>query len=185
MGLDQQRSWAKKASSEASSTRASSHKPHAVSRRLGADVSREIISHYGAGETAQALAEEFGIARNSVLNLLRENNVVVRRQPPSPEQQATLARDYEAKALAGTAVSEWLAAVSESRDLPVIFDSEPNPSDRMRSPLEERSWCEDDDLFPVEIGEATLLRERPCCASLDVSGCMTDITISHHAARRT
>lgn len=56
------------------------------------------MRRYADGEIAKALAEEYGVARNSVLNLLRENNVVARRQPPTLEQQALLAREYEAGA---------------------------------------------------------------------------------------
>lgn len=95
---EQQRSWVEKSSSSRTSGPIPTHRPHAVSRRIGADATAEIIHRYSQGETAKALAEEFGIARNSVLNLLRENNVVVRRQPPTLEQQAQLAAEYEAGA---------------------------------------------------------------------------------------
>lgn len=54
------------------------------------------MRRYTAGETAKALAEEYGVARNAVLNLLRSNNVVVRRQPPSDEQKRRFALEYEA-----------------------------------------------------------------------------------------
>lgn len=47
------------------------------------------------GETAQALAEEHGIARNAVLDLLRSNNVVVRRQPPTDTDKKVFVTDYE------------------------------------------------------------------------------------------
>ncbi|GAB3148224.1 hypothetical protein GCM10027058_08480 [Microbacterium neimengense] len=57
-----------------------------------------MIRRYGDGETAKTLAEEFGIARNSVLNILREHNVVVRNQSPSVEQRDRLIKEYEAGA---------------------------------------------------------------------------------------
>jgi hypothetical protein len=79
----QQRSWAAQASGRADVAPAPEHRAHAVRRRLGADACTDITRRYATGETAKALAEEFGVARNSILNLLRENNVVVRCQPPS------------------------------------------------------------------------------------------------------
>jgi transposase-like protein len=41
------------------------------------------------------LAEEFGVAKSTVLRLLREQRVVVRRQPLTPEQMSEAARLYE------------------------------------------------------------------------------------------
>ncbi|MFV4913874.1 helix-turn-helix domain-containing protein [Microbacterium lacticum] len=78
-----------------------------MSRRLGAAATAEIIDRYGEGETAKALAEEFGIARNSVLNILRDNSVVVRRQPPSSEQQIRLTREYESGATIAELVTRY------------------------------------------------------------------------------
>ncbi len=60
------------------------------------------MRRYVAGETAKALADEFGIARNSVLNLLREHNIVVRRQPPTVDQRVAFVTEYES----GASISE-------------------------------------------------------------------------------
>lgn len=72
------------------------HQPHAVSPRIGADATAEIIRRYGSEETVKSLAEEFGVARSSVLNLLRDHNVDVRRQPPDANQRSRLVREYDA-----------------------------------------------------------------------------------------
>lgn len=40
------------------------------------------------------LAEEFGVAKSTILGALRANNVVVRRQPLTAEQVAEAARLY-------------------------------------------------------------------------------------------
>lgn len=56
------------------------------------------MRRYVNGETAKALADEYGVARNAVLNLLRSSNIVVRRQPPTDEQKRRFVSDYEAGA---------------------------------------------------------------------------------------
>ena len=56
----------------------------------------EVIRRYEAGETAQALAEEFKVSKTALLALLRQNNVVVRRRALTDDQIADLAQRYEA-----------------------------------------------------------------------------------------
>jgi len=93
--LNQQRSWAAEAARSAPSTLAQVPTPHAVGRRLGPEACADVLRRYAAGETAQALAAEYGVARNAILNLLRANSVVVRRQPPSDEQKLRFVDAYE------------------------------------------------------------------------------------------
>lgn len=69
--------------------------PHAVARRLGLSACAEILRRYKAGETAQALAEEYGVARNAVLKLLRSGSVVVRRRSPTDGEKRRFVADYE------------------------------------------------------------------------------------------
>lgn len=67
-----------------------------VSRRKWTRLSDEarvaVIERYEAGETSTALAEAYGVAKSTILGILRANSVVVRRQPLTPEQvsEATL-----------------------------------------------------------------------------------------------
>ncbi|WP_344785239.1 hypothetical protein [Microbacterium kribbense] len=42
------------------------------------------------------LAEQFGVAKSTILRILREGHVVVRRQPMTPEQVSDAAQLYEA-----------------------------------------------------------------------------------------
>lgn len=54
-----------------------------------------MIERYEAGETSTALAEAYGVAKSTILGILRANSVVVRRQPLTPEQIGEAARLYE------------------------------------------------------------------------------------------
>lgn len=88
-------SWAELARGGGGSGVAVKPRVHHIARRLGIGACAEILQRYAAGETALALANEFGVSKAAVLNLLRENNVVMRRQPPTEEQRALLVRGYE------------------------------------------------------------------------------------------
>lgn len=54
-----------------------------------------VAARYAAGETSTALAAEYGVAKSTILRLLRENRVVVRRQPLTTEQVSEAVRLYE------------------------------------------------------------------------------------------
>lgn len=54
------------------------------------------MQRYRSGESARELAEEYGVSRNAVLNLLRKNNVVVRRRPLNEAQKTAITKEYEA-----------------------------------------------------------------------------------------
>lgn len=54
---------------------------------------------YEAGESALVLTEEFVVARSALVNLLRSQNVVVRRRALTDEQVSELARAYETAGL--------------------------------------------------------------------------------------
>ncbi|MBF4561167.1 helix-turn-helix domain-containing protein [Microbacterium sp. VKM Ac-2870] len=64
--------------------------------RLNADQQAAVVTRYSNGETSTALAEEYGVAKSTILRILREARVVVRRQPMSPEQVSKAAQLYEA-----------------------------------------------------------------------------------------
>lgn len=53
-----------------------------------------VIERYEAGGTSTALAEAYGVAKSTILGILRANSVVVRRQPLTAEQVSEAARLY-------------------------------------------------------------------------------------------
>lgn len=63
--------------------------------RLNAEQQAEVVARYGAGETSTVLAEEFAVAKSTILRVLRDARVVVRRQPMTPEQVSEAARLYD------------------------------------------------------------------------------------------
>jgi hypothetical protein len=69
---------------------------HRLSARLGAEWIEEIVRRYEAGESARTLAIESGVAPSALLRLLRERNVVVRKQVDTPDQEQLMAQGYEA-----------------------------------------------------------------------------------------
>lgn len=69
---------------------------HRLSARLGAERIEEIVRRYEAGESARTLAIESGVAPSALLRLLRERNVVVRKQVVTPDQEQLMAQGYEA-----------------------------------------------------------------------------------------
>lgn len=54
--------------------------------RLSDEDRAAVIERYEAGETSTALAEAYGVAKSTILGILREKSVVVRRQPMKPGQ---------------------------------------------------------------------------------------------------
>lgn len=63
--------------------------------RLSDEVRTTVAERYAAGETTTVLAQEYGVAKSTVLGILRSNRVVVRRQPLTLEQVGETARLYE------------------------------------------------------------------------------------------
>lgn len=68
---------------------------HKLGQRLGEERCAEIAQRYEAGETAQVLADEFGVARSSLVSMLRARHVVVRRRALSAQQIGALCSAYE------------------------------------------------------------------------------------------
>jgi hypothetical protein len=54
-----------------------------------------VVERYEAGEVSTDLAIEFGVAKTTILAILREANVVRRRQPLTPRQVADATALYE------------------------------------------------------------------------------------------
>lgn len=62
--------------------------------RLNTDQQAAVVTRYSNGETSATLAEEYGVAKSTILRILREARVVVRRQPMTPEQVSDAAQIY-------------------------------------------------------------------------------------------
>lgn len=62
--------------------------------KLSDEARAEVVSRYEAGETSTALAAAYGVAKSTILGVLRANSVVVRRQPLTVEQVSEAARLY-------------------------------------------------------------------------------------------
>lgn len=63
--------------------------------RLSNEVRATVAERYAAGETTTALAQEYGVAKSTIIGILRDRNVVMRRQPLTAEQVREAARLYE------------------------------------------------------------------------------------------
>ena len=87
--------------------------------RLSAEDQASVVTRYGRGETSTALAEEFGVAKSTILRILRENRVVVRRQSLTPEQASEASRLYES-GLSLSQVAEQLQVNQETMRVAII-----------------------------------------------------------------
>lgn len=75
--------------------------PFKLSQRLQSDVITEIVARYKAGVPSTALAAAFGISKSSIIRLLREAGVKVRKQGLTDEQIDDAVKLYaEGKSLA-------------------------------------------------------------------------------------
>lgn len=71
-----------------------------------------VAKRYEAGETSVALASDYGVAKSTILGILREANVVVRRQPLKSEEVSQAAALYES----GQSLSQVAAQMSLKQD---------------------------------------------------------------------
>ncbi len=78
-----------------------------------------VIARYAAEEITTLLAEEFGVAKSTILGILRANNVVVRRQPLTPEQVVEAARLYRT-GLSLSQVAERLSVNQETMRVAIL-----------------------------------------------------------------
>lgn len=71
-------------------------RPHRKWNRLSDTARADVASRYSAGEDSTALAKEYGVAKSTILSILRAHSVVVRRRPLTKQQVSEAARLYEA-----------------------------------------------------------------------------------------
>jgi DNA invertase Pin-like site-specific DNA recombinase len=66
-----------------------------VHRRLGREIIEQIVAEYEAGAHTTELMAKYRISKSSVLKILRENNVIMRRQPMTSQQIEEAVALYE------------------------------------------------------------------------------------------
>lgn len=71
------------------------YEAHAISRRLGPKRIAEAISQYEAGESARSIAARLDVSTSALVNLLRDNAVVVRKRRVSETKARHMAKEYE------------------------------------------------------------------------------------------
>jgi hypothetical protein len=74
------------------------YQPHGVSRRLGPKKVAEAIRRYEGGESARSIAAGFEVSTAAIVNLLRDNAVVVKKRRVTDAEARRMAEEYEAGA---------------------------------------------------------------------------------------
>lgn len=74
------------------------YQPHGVARRLGPKRVADVIARYEAGESARSIAARLDISTSAIVNLLRDNAVVVRKRRVTEVEAKRMAKEYEAGA---------------------------------------------------------------------------------------
>lgn len=74
------------------------YRPHGLSGRLGAKKVQDIIRRHEGGESARSVAASHGVSTSAVVNLLRDNSVVVKKRRVTEAESRKLAKEYEAGA---------------------------------------------------------------------------------------
>jgi len=72
------------------------YRPHGLSGRLGRKKVHDIIRRYEGGESARSVATSYGVSTSAVVNLLRDNSVVVKKRRVTEAEARKLAKEYEA-----------------------------------------------------------------------------------------
>jgi DNA-binding CsgD family transcriptional regulator len=86
------------------------HRERRISKRLEAEVIEELVDEYAAGATAAELGQRYGLAKSSVLRLVRQAGGRVRHPRLSTKETAQLVTLYKA----GVPQSEIAARLGRS-----------------------------------------------------------------------
>jgi hypothetical protein len=65
-----------------------------ISLRLDEQLVQQLLADYRAGRTGRELAEQYGLARSTVIGLLRQHGVAVRYPRVTPVEAAEMVRLY-------------------------------------------------------------------------------------------
>lgn len=85
-------------------------RPRNLRRRLSRRVVAEIVSRYEAGDNTPALAQDYGIAKSALLQLLRNEGVTLRKQCITLREAKQAARLYES----GLSITEVVEQIGYS-----------------------------------------------------------------------
>ncbi len=88
-------------------------------KRLNEADRAAVVTRYTVGETSTALAAEYGVAKSTILGILRANNIVVRRQPLTAVQVSEAAQLYES-GLSLSQVAENLKVNQETMRIAIL-----------------------------------------------------------------
>jgi hypothetical protein len=66
-----------------------------ISRRLGSEQIQQLVADYEAGIHTPELVKKYTLSKTSVLKILRDNHVAIRRQSMTPEQIGQAMQLYE------------------------------------------------------------------------------------------
>ena len=91
--------------------------------RLSDEARVAVVERYEAGETSTALAEAYGVAKSTILGILRANSVVVRRQTMKPEQVCDAVGLYDS-GLSLSQVAKRLNVNQETMRVAIIGSSD-------------------------------------------------------------
>ncbi len=67
-----------------------------MSLRLDEQLVQQLLADYQAGRTGRELADQYGLARSTVIKLLRQHGVAVRYPRITPDAAAEMVRLYRA-----------------------------------------------------------------------------------------
>lgn len=70
--------------------------PFKLDQRLEPEIAAEIVARYEAGEPSTAIGTAYGLNKNSVIKILREVGISIRRQPLTGDQVTEAVQLYEA-----------------------------------------------------------------------------------------
>lgn len=87
--------------------------------RLSEERRAEVAERYESGATTTQLAKDYGVAKSTIIGILREKRVVVRRQPLTPEQVSEAAQLYES-GLSLSQVAERLKVNQETMRVAIL-----------------------------------------------------------------
>ena len=74
------------------------YRAHELSKRLGKAKVDELVQRSLAGESAQSLAKELGVAPSALVRMLRQQGLTIQKRKVSQEEERALTHGYQAGA---------------------------------------------------------------------------------------
>jgi transposase-like protein len=99
---------------------ASTPKPRRKWTRLTPEQRQDVVDRYRAGEHTTTIAKSFDVAKSTIIKVLRDNDVPMRRQAMTPEQVTEGVQLYVDEELSLSHVAERLGVVQETMRLALL-----------------------------------------------------------------